>query len=180
MRNYLLSCGQDHVAGLILIAPIFGTTHCLEHLLDLENADALAAFQMVGRIFDLHRSLSTRQEAFESFFQRLTARPLAPDEAYETYGYNVQAFQRLNALGGDYLMQDAEGDTTELLRSIQAPTLLIHGRQDALIPWSYSQLLAETLPTATLRLYEDCGHSPMLEQPAQMNQDVLQFLETLA
>jgi pimeloyl-ACP methyl ester carboxylesterase len=83
LRNYLLSSGQKRIAGLILIAPVVGTKHCLEHLQDQDNADALAAFQVVSRIFDLHCSVSTRQEAFERFFQRLTARPLAPDEGYD-------------------------------------------------------------------------------------------------
>jgi pimeloyl-ACP methyl ester carboxylesterase len=175
VRNSLLEYGLDEVAGLILIAPAFGMEHCLEHLQD--HPETLEAFSRVGTIFDLNRSLFARHEAFTTFFKHLTAHPLAQKEDDASYGSNERAFWRLSSLGSEYLMQDRAGDTTALLKSITVPTLLIHGMQDTLIPVSYAHLLAETLPQATLCLYE-CGHSPMVEQPAQMNLDVLSFLLT--
>jgi hypothetical protein len=79
--------------SVICIPGAFQAQRCFKHLYHAlamqgyhvigDNADALAAFQVVSRIFDLHCSVYTRQEAFERFFQRLTARPLAPDEGYD-------------------------------------------------------------------------------------------------
>lgn len=53
------------------------------------------------------------------------------------------------------------------LRSVSQPALLIHGRNDRVVPVESSVLLAEKLPAARLEILEDCGHWVMIERKAR-------------
>jgi pimeloyl-ACP methyl ester carboxylesterase len=55
-------------------------------------------------------------------------------------------------------------DLTAHLPRIAAPTLVLFGAQDAVVPLSEGEIVAQTVPGARLKLLEGCGHFPMLEQ----------------
>lgn len=67
-------------------------------------------------------------------------------------------------------------DTQQHLRAVQAPTLLIWGEQDALIPPSMGYLLREEIPGARLLTLKGTGHVPMFDRPSEFNAVVLAFL----
>ncbi|MBB5233946.1 alpha/beta fold hydrolase [Deinococcus budaensis] len=69
-------------------------------------------------------------------------------------------------------------DTTAGLARIQAPTLVLHGEHDDLIPLSNAERLAAGIPGAGLRVYPGTGHMPHLERPADFLRDLRGFLET--
>jgi pimeloyl-ACP methyl ester carboxylesterase len=52
----------------------------------------------------------------------------------------------------------ASGRRTTSLRTVTAPTLVIHGRDDALITWSGGARTAELVPGANFLLVADMGH----------------------
>jgi pimeloyl-ACP methyl ester carboxylesterase len=52
----------------------------------------------------------------------------------------------------------ASGDRTPLLRTIVAPTLVIHGTRDKLVPPSGGRATARAIPGARLLLIEGMGH----------------------
>jgi pimeloyl-ACP methyl ester carboxylesterase len=52
----------------------------------------------------------------------------------------------------------ASGSRAEALASLTAPTLVVHGRDDTLIPPSGGQRTAELVPSASLLLLADMGH----------------------
>lgn len=56
-------------------------------------------------------------------------------------------------------------DLTQHLRKIQAQTLLIHGKQDAVVSEDQSLLAQTLIPNNDLALIEKCGHFPMYEKP---------------
>jgi len=62
------------------------------------------------------------------------------------------------------------------LRHIQAPTLIIFGRQDGVVPPAEGRLAADHIPNARLVLLHHCGHYPMYEQPAAYLRNVQEFL----
>lgn len=62
------------------------------------------------------------------------------------------------------------------LKSIHAPTLVVWGREDALIPVSRGARFRDGIPGAKLVVFDQCGHVPQLEKPAKFNQAVLDFL----
>ena len=66
-------------------------------------------------------------------------------------------------------------DHRDQVAAIAAPTLLIWGDQDGLVPREEQDLLVETIPEARLVVYEDSGHSPNWEQPGRVAADVEAF-----
>ncbi|NJL22839.1 MAG: alpha/beta fold hydrolase [Leptolyngbyaceae cyanobacterium SM1_3_5] len=65
------------------------------------------------------------------------------------------------------------------LKTIQAPTLIIWGRQDPMVPVAHAQKAAEIIPNAQLEIVEACGHWGPIEHPQKFNQMVLEFLQAV-
>jgi pimeloyl-ACP methyl ester carboxylesterase len=62
------------------------------------------------------------------------------------------------------------------LGEIDQPTLVIHGRLDALVPVEHAEQLAASIPISELRIFEDAGHVPSLTRPTQVADAVAAFL----
>jgi pimeloyl-ACP methyl ester carboxylesterase len=62
------------------------------------------------------------------------------------------------------------------LAAIAVPALVVHGRNDMLVPSADSVWLAEHLRDARLEIFEDTGHLAMLERPIRFNELVLDFV----
>lgn len=67
-------------------------------------------------------------------------------------------------------------DVSQQLHHIQSPTLVIHGTHDPLIRPTNGRYLARHIPRATLLLYTNVGHVPIIECADVFNRDVLAFL----
>jgi pimeloyl-ACP methyl ester carboxylesterase len=50
---------------------------------------------------------------------------------------------------------------------VTAPTLIVHGDRDQLVPLAAARALAARRPEFTLEVIDDCGHIPQLEVPDQ-------------
>ncbi|HVX02108.1 MAG TPA: alpha/beta hydrolase [Nitrososphaera sp.] len=61
------------------------------------------------------------------------------------------------------------------LSSIIAPTLVIWGDDDRMIPVQYAKDFRE-VPNCELVVIKDCGHTPYVEKPMTFNRIVLKFL----
>jgi pimeloyl-ACP methyl ester carboxylesterase len=59
------------------------------------------------------------------------------------------------------------------------PTLIMWGREDALISVDFAHKFAAALPHATLVIYDDVGHVPMEEIPEKSAADTRAFLQSL-
>jgi 2-hydroxymuconate-semialdehyde hydrolase len=63
------------------------------------------------------------------------------------------------------------------LASIQAPALLVHGRDDRVVPWRPSSgQLIDLLPDSRLHVMSNCGHWTMIEKTADFLAVVQPFL----
>jgi pimeloyl-ACP methyl ester carboxylesterase len=62
------------------------------------------------------------------------------------------------------------------LEAVRAPTLIIWGRQDRLIDVSCAEVMAARIPDNRCVVFEDTGHVPMLERPAEAAAAHLEFL----
>lgn len=69
----------------------------------------------------------------------------------------------------------AQHDVRAELHRIAAPTLIVHGREDMLVPVADSVWLRERLPDARLEIFEDTGHLAMVERPVRFNDALLDF-----
>ncbi len=56
-------------------------------------------------------------------------------------------------------------DSVDTLDTIDCPALVLCGREDALCPVSFHELMASRIPGAKLVVVDDCGHLATLEQP---------------
>lgn len=64
--------------------------------------------------------------------------------------------------------------------NIQAPTLLIWGRNDVVTPPSAAEGFLDLIPNAELFWIDRCGHAPMIEAPAEFGRAMLDFAERFA
>jgi 3-oxoadipate enol-lactonase len=62
------------------------------------------------------------------------------------------------------------------IEQITAPTLVIHGETDRLVPSANGRLIAEKIPAAKLVLIPHASHIFETDQPAAAHHAILQFL----
>jgi pimeloyl-ACP methyl ester carboxylesterase len=62
------------------------------------------------------------------------------------------------------------------LGAIKAPTLVVWGREDALVPLANGKALAEDIPGAQSVILDSCGHVPQAECAAPFNAALLKYL----
>ncbi len=66
--------------------------------------------------------------------------------------------------------------TADRLAQITAPTLVVHGDCDPLIPYPNGQYLAAHIQGARLVTFPGVGHISMIESPERFNREVIEFL----
>ena len=67
-------------------------------------------------------------------------------------------------------------DVAGRLAQIRAPTLVIHGDVDPLVPLENGRALARRIAGARLLVYPDTGHIPEVERWERFNRDLVEFL----
>ena len=67
-------------------------------------------------------------------------------------------------------------DIREDLRRVEAPTLLVWGEKDVLIPPSVGDLMRAEIPGSSLLVIEGAGHNPMFDRPKEFDAALLDFL----
>jgi len=66
---------------------------------------------------------------------------------------------------------------TSRLPRIEAPTLVLWGRDDSWIPPADGELFVSSIPRARLVLLDECGHLPQVERADEVSRLLLEFLE---
>lgn len=62
------------------------------------------------------------------------------------------------------------------LPRVQIPTLILHGKDDLLVPPQNAKILFDLLPRAKLKMFENCGHALLIEQTEAVMNAILDFL----
>jgi pimeloyl-ACP methyl ester carboxylesterase len=68
------------------------------------------------------------------------------------------------------------GITEEQARAVTVPALLVHGREDKVVPPEVSWTMLGLLPDADLHVFARCGHWTQIERAAEFNALVAGFL----
>lgn len=89
------------------------------------------------------------------------------------WGFSVDAIAAQGAAAAEYRSLDR-------LHQIKAPTLVITGDNDQLIPPANSDVLAKHIPGARLVKVPGGSHAFNFETPDVFNREILSFLETVA
>jgi pimeloyl-ACP methyl ester carboxylesterase len=142
---------------------------------------SVAQVLRVGKIFALATRASTAQR------RRHMARPtlrhwilslivrhptrLRPDIAFEglVKGANKPGFVDALAACIDY-------DFRDRLPEIACPTLVVWGKDDAIIPARDADTYVELIPGSRKVIFEDTGHVAMVERPVAFNDELQAFL----
>ena len=112
---------------------------------------------------------------------RMNLAPAYADPAHLTDATVTRYYDLLLAPGARGAMLDRMGQTMleppePLLRRVTAPTLLLWGAKDALIPIANAADYLKAMPDATLVTLPDLGHVPHEEMPEVSLAPVLEFI----
>jgi non-heme chloroperoxidase len=172
VARYVAHHGKGRVAKAVLMSAVTPTM-----LKTPKNPDGLPI-----EVFDgLRNSLAANRA---QFFRDLPAGPF--------YGFNrpgakplegvIENWWRQGMMGGakahyDGIKAFSETDQTEDLKSIDVPTLVMHGDDDQIVPYKDAALLAvKLLKHGTLKIYPGFPHGMLTTHADVINQDLLAFL----
>lgn len=132
-----------------------------------------------GRATRDHAIATIREGGAEAIWRDLEDRVLGPAATR-----HVRERARRIAVGRDPqdLVATVEAirdrpDSTETVTTIFAPTLVVVGEDDRIVPPADAAALAEALPLGRLRVIPQAGHVPPLERPESFEAVVAGFLE---
>lgn len=172
----LAAAHPESVAGLVLIDP--AAPRLLTEAVDPQVAALFAAYMVprVGEAFVNRRiqRLGPARIAQETLRLCTVSPSRVPPEVVEAgLAIAVERAERMPWATTAFL-QAARSMVRvlarrrrfyQLLASIQAPALLIAGREDRLVPLSSVQAIADRRPDWELAVLDDLGHVPMMEDP---------------
>lgn len=161
--DYLRVFGTGDIGGLVFVAAATkaGT----------EDAFALMTQEVLGVFGDLLApDLATSVAGTRAFVPFITAGPMDPSDHEVALGVAMSVPPPIRGA-----MFSRELDNDDTLASVDVPTLVIHGEQDAILRVEAARHIAAMVPGAELLLYENVGHAPHLEAPERFNRDLAAF-----
>lgn len=99
-------------------------------------------------------------------------------ELVETVRHMMASVPAEGAIGALRAMAERP-DSTSLLATIDVPTLVVGGAEDALTPPDVLRAMASAIPRSRVEILEQGGHLCPLERPAAFNHVVSEFLGAL-
>ncbi len=103
-------------------------------------------------------------------YQQIYGRELTPEEQ------EIQTTNREMAVRLTWRPYMHDPRLPALLQRVNVPSLVVWGRQDALVPLNCGELYHQSLYGSTLKVIENCGHVPQMEKPKEFADTVLEFL----
>lgn len=143
--------------------------------------------QMHGWILDIERTANNANNGIEDllhlFFEvtqtsRALGREYIQRAFSRTEGTDKPNGPEVTRAQYDAIVEWGIPDPTQLnrLSGLTQPTLVASGDNDMMIPTVNSQILAEHLPNARLRIYPDAAHGFVFQYPRQFAELVSEFL----
>lgn len=171
------------LAKAVLVGNSMGGRVSLQLALDhAERVSGLVLLNSSGLKLPGIPTVNVREMAPEEFASRLFYRTpehassrAALAERFVDTPEQQQARQTMLRLTAGPLRQDMQ----DRLSQVQAPTLVIWGEGDRIIPQAYGEALASGIPNAKLVVIPRAGHVPMIERPGAVNEAMAPFLANL-
>jgi 3-oxoadipate enol-lactonase len=126
-----------------------------------------------------------KSDGVESFAEQFSKKLIGPTslarrtELRDEVGDMIRRNQVLPICGA-LLALAARTDTTEALRKLQVPALIVVGEEDTITPPAQSHAMAQAAPGAKLVEIPEAGHLSNLENPDAFNRALLGFLAEVA
>jgi non-heme chloroperoxidase len=158
--DYVRAHGTDRIAGIEFV----------------EGAVKLgeAAFgTLIGPGFLDHFAHATADDlptniwAMRAFLRVCTAKPMPAEELETALCWNIVVPARVRAA---LAAREIDGD--DVLRALDVPLLVTHGRADSVVMPAMAEHVLATCPTAEASWYDGVGHAPFLEAPDRFNREL--------
>jgi len=153
------------VQGLVLGCTNCGPAHSVQVPAELMSKfGAMMNLPVEERIRQFWQMTVTTEfvERAQEFLDGIMAMALATPTPWQTFGLQFAAIQAF--------------DSYERLPQVQAPTLIIHGNRDALVPVENADVLQQRIGGARVRIIEGAGHCFFWEKPEESAQAIVEFL----
>lgn len=129
-----------------------------------------------------HRQYEPDRDRMRDLLRDFVVDPDVVPDALVEHRYEMsrspEAVRRYGATSAARSHDRVESPLTERdLRHIDHATLLVHGREDRVIPPAWSEKLSSWLPNSDLLLLSKCGHWSQIERAELFNPLVLAFLD---
>ena len=166
--DYVRAYGQDRIAAINFV----------------EGAVKLgeAAFgTLIGPAFLDHfvgataDDLPTNIQAMRSFVRACVVKPVSDDDLETAVCWNVLVPAPIRANLGS-----REIDDDDVLRALEVPLLVTHGRADSVVLPAMAEHVLATCPTAEASWYDGVGHVPHLEEPERFNRELAALTRRVA
>lgn len=169
--NYALA-HNDRLDGLVLI----GASGAPE----AEPRSMPIGFRIVSMpiISSVMQKVTPRSLVARSIQQSVSNQEVVDDEMIDRY-YDLLLYPGNRAATLARARAERTSATLETMAQINAPTLLIWGEEDLLVPVSAGEWFDEAIPDSALVRYPDIGHIPMEELPDQSASDLRAWLTTI-
>src|SRR5262249_38792860 len=79
---------------------------------------------------------------------------------------------------GEFIWPIPDKGLKKRVHRITAPTLVVWGKEDRLVPPVYADEFAQRIPSARVQIVDGAGHAPQLEQPVAVARMVADFLKS--
>lgn len=139
----------------------------------------LVTLPFVGRLFSPSRmgtALLLKQSVYYStlisndlveLFYQIASLPKAWEALLELINTNIDLFG---------VRTEIYNPIVDRLATITAPTLVLWGRQDRVLPVAHAAVATKGLPNARIHIFDPCGHWSQVERSEEFNTLVLEFL----
>ncbi|NTU57714.1 MAG: alpha/beta hydrolase [Chlorobiaceae bacterium] len=182
--------------------PVYGTGHSMggKYLLAtaltypgtfdkivLSNTDGFITLPSFARVLSLPgvrhllKKVVTREEIakkmFASAFHNIGAIDAVTRRKILDVAVDHDAFDTVMGLNRNLLNLDMKRTgLRSRLKELTMPVLIIWGDRDRYMSPKYAHIVKKELPCAKLLIFSECGHSPMLEYPAQFCEAITEFI----
>ena len=161
LRQYLMHYGDRRISGLVFVSTR-----------PFEDPGVLAPASRAN-ITGRPRTEEEQRNAHTSFLRACFHRQPSEREFTAALAYNFAVPQEIReAISG---WSTGLAETREALSKVSVPTLIVHGRNDALILPKAAEMTASAIPGSRISWYDDCGHSPFYEHAERFNRELEEF-----
>ncbi|NTW52193.1 MAG: alpha/beta hydrolase [Chlorobiaceae bacterium] len=182
--------------------PVYGTGHSMggKYLLAtaltwpgtfdklvLSNTDGFITLPSFARVLSLPgvrrilKSVVTREDIAKKMFASAFHNTSAIDQETRRKILDVaidhDAFDTVMGLNRNLMNLDLKRTgLRSRLHELKMPVLVIWGDRDRYMSPKFAHIVKQELPCAKLLIFSECGHSPMLEYPAQFSAAITEFI----
>lgn len=157
----------ERVVGLVLV----GTT---------ARAAAADGYEHGVKPDEQKTFVTTAQNDYKSFVRDLASRLFREGHDQLLQWATQQLTKTPPYVAAAALQGIFAADERETLKSIGVPTLICHGRHDAIFPFATAEHLHEHINGSRILAFEESGHLPMIEEHERFNAELGAFTGELA